>query len=324
MTATDPPKVPAPRTPTVEVAAAPGPALETGTRPLEATLPLEPTRPLAPVPAPSAARRGRRRWAVPLIAIGAALALIVGLVVWAPWANEAPARPTGLKAGAATVSSIVLRWAPPATSPVPDRYVILRGGAEVGSVPGTVTAYKDTGLAPATTYQYTVVAQEGDQRSAPSATLAAKTLTPAVSAARLAGTWDVNTRVAKAPSGSDFTLGEKAVESWTFTPRCEAGPCAVVVSGILWGHPFTATLTRAGAVYTGSTPAHITHCGPVAAKDVQNTLKLRMTVKTAGLEGGAWAASSWVGSLVLSSPYTSAGMYYCPVQSVTASLAASR
>lgn len=62
----------------------------------------------------------------------------------------------------------------------------------------------------------------------------------------------------------------------------------------------------------------------MSTKDIVNTVKLRSTVKTAGVDNRAWAATSWTGNLVLASPYTSAGLYYCPIQSVTASLAASR
>ena len=63
----------------------------------------------------------------------------------------------------------------------------------------------------------------------------------------------------------------------------------------------------------------------MGAKDVLNTVTLRSTVKTGVTDNRAWAARSWVGTMVLLSPYTSAGGWlYCPAQSVTASLAASR
>jgi hypothetical protein len=268
----------------------------------------------------------RRRWAVPLIALIGVLGLILGLLIWAPWGDKGPtiASPVGLVAGTSTTSSVAFHWSRPTTAPTPDSYVILRNGAVLRSVPGTVTTYQDTGLAPATTYQYTVAAVSGGKRSAPSTALVVKTLAPAISAARLQGTWDVNTKVTKSPGGT-FTVGETATETWDFTPKCATGPCAVVVSGVLWSHPFTATLTPSGGVYTGSTRAHITHCGPIGSEvDTQNTVALRITVKTAGVDAQQWTARSWVGSLVLSAPYTSAGMYYCPAQSVTASLAASQ
>ena len=40
---------------------------------------------------PATAHPRRGRWTVPLVAIVAVLALIAGLVIWAPWANKVPA-----------------------------------------------------------------------------------------------------------------------------------------------------------------------------------------------------------------------------------------
>lgn len=261
-----------------------------------------------------------------MIAIAAALALVVGLVIWAPWSSKTSvASPVGVTAGPVTTSSVTLHWSRPATGPVPDRYVILRGGKEVGSVPGTVTAYRDTGLVPVTTYQYGVAAVVGGDRSHPTAAPVVRTSTPPVSAARLQGSWPVHIKVVKSAGGS-LSVGRTMTENWLFTPKCATGPCAVVATGNLGSHPFTVTLNRAGAVYTGSGPAHITHCGLTGSEvDVRNTVQVRLTVAAAALSNQAWSARSWTGTMVLSSPYTSAGgTLYCPAQSVTASVAASR
>jgi Protein of unknown function (DUF2510) len=117
--------------------------------------PLMPEHTAEPPPAigPAAATpppRRRRAWAVPVIAVAAlvALGLLAGLLIWAPWTSPPLLRPAGLTAGPSTTSSVTFRWSRPATGPPPDRYVILHDGQVAGSVPGTVTSYRGTGLAP--------------------------------------------------------------------------------------------------------------------------------------------------------------------------------
>ena len=120
-----------------------------------------------PVTATPAPRR-RRAAALPLIVAAAVvvLGLAAGLLIWAPWQSPPLLRPAGLAAGPSTTSSVAFRWSRPATGPPPDRYVILHDGRVAGSVPGTVTSYQATGLAPATAYRYQVAAERGGQRSA--------------------------------------------------------------------------------------------------------------------------------------------------------------
>jgi len=67
-------------------------------------------------------------------------------------------RSAGLVAGSSTTSSVAFRWAGPASGPPPDKYLILNDGKVIGSVPGTVTSYRGTGLAPATAYRFRVAA----------------------------------------------------------------------------------------------------------------------------------------------------------------------
>lgn len=165
-------------------------------------------------------------------------------------------------------------------------------------------------------------AQWGSRQSAPTATLARKTLTPPASAARLQGSWDVTVKVVSSGGGT-LKVGEKMTYSWAFKPTCPTGPCPVVVSGFIGGHAFKATLTRSGALYTGTTRAHITHCGLLGGTDVRNTVTLRITVKKGVTDNRAWAARSLAGNMVMSSPYTPAGgIYFCPAQSVKSSLTA--
>jgi hypothetical protein len=264
-----------------------------------------------------------------MIAAVGVLGLIVGLVIWAPWQSPPLLRPTGLTAGPSTTSSVVFRWSGPATGPLPDKYVILAAGKVIASVPGTVTSYRIPGLAPATAYQYRVAAVRGGKRSAPSAVLAMSTLTPPVSAARLQGSWTTSYKVIRSGGGT-LSVGKKWTDTWSFRPNCAAGPCTVVLSGPITGPgnytptPFTVHLARAGAVYTGTTKAHITECGsPGSTVPVHNTLTFRITVTKAAVVSRAWGATSWAGTMVISSPYTSAGAYYCPAQSIKAVLSGS-
>jgi hypothetical protein len=43
----------------------------------------------------------------------------------------------------------------------------------------------------------------------------------------------------------------------------------------------------------------------------------------ANVGSGAWVASSWAGTMGVSSPYTSSGLFYCSQSSQTASLTGS-
>lgn len=82
-----------------------------------------------------------------------------------------PPTPTGLAVTATTVSSVSLSWdaATGATS-----YLLYRGGSQVYS--GTSTNYSDAGLAPGTTYQYTVSATNAKGSSAQSSPVSATTV----------------------------------------------------------------------------------------------------------------------------------------------------
>ncbi|MFF4753555.1 extracellular catalytic domain type 1 short-chain-length polyhydroxyalkanoate depolymerase [Streptomyces sp. NPDC002514] len=73
-----------------------------------------------------------------------------------PGGAQLPA-PTGLAAGTVTDTSIALSWS---TVQGAASYRVLRNGAQVGAPAGT--AFTDTGLAPATSYTYTVAAVGSD------------------------------------------------------------------------------------------------------------------------------------------------------------------
>jgi poly(3-hydroxybutyrate) depolymerase len=77
------------------------------------------------------------------------------------------AAPTGVGTSGATASSMTIAWAGP---PGATGYNVYRGGARVNAATVTATSFVDTGLAPATTYSWTVTdLDSGGVESAPSA-----------------------------------------------------------------------------------------------------------------------------------------------------------
>ena len=199
--------------------------------------------------------------------------------------------------------------------------MILNGGTVIGTVPGTVTSYRGTGLNPATAYQYRVAAVRGGKRSALSSIMALRTSAPALSTARWEGPWTVRIKVVRGGAVLKGPRPLRWAESWQANPKCPAGPCAVRLSGHFNAGNFKVTLTRAGAVYTGKATASVFRCGPRSSSvPTRSTLKIRVTLTTAKGDSGAWAASSWAGTLGVSVPYTSSGTFYCNAFRLKASL----
>jgi hypothetical protein len=86
--------------------------------------------------------------------------------------------PAAVHAQSPTATSALVSWTPSKGGAKIDRYLVLRDGAQVGSVPVGRTSYQDNGLAPGTTHRYTIVAVSGTDRSAPSAKAVVTTITP--------------------------------------------------------------------------------------------------------------------------------------------------
>jgi hypothetical protein len=242
-------------------------------------------------------------------------------------ATMATPSPVKFQMATASPTSVLVRWSPPPAAPAPDKYVIVVGGSReaIDTVPGTQTSYRWNGLNPGSGYALQVVAYWGSKHSAPSAELIATTRNASVAAARFSGSLPLRIKIVSSGGGT-LKVGRAWPDTWTFSPKCATGPCNVALAGTLTPPGITVgsfriTLQRAGAVYRGTTNAHITRCG-VAPNivDVVNTVTVRIRVKAADATNGAWLVSSWAGSLRMDSPYTAAGQYYCPAQSVTASL----
>jgi chitodextrinase len=77
-----------------------------------------------------------------------------------------PAAPTGLGTSGATSSSMALAWSAVSGA---TGYNVYRGGSKVNASAVGATSYTDTGLAPSTTYSWTVTALNASGESAQSA-----------------------------------------------------------------------------------------------------------------------------------------------------------
>jgi len=139
-----------------------------------------------PVPAPP--KRRRRRWILALAGV-VTLGLVAGLLVWAPW-NQPPAAPAAVVATSRTATSVAVSWSASNGGATPDRYLVLRDGTQVGSVPASQTSFTDNGLAPGTTHRYTIIAAAGGERSGASVKAEVTTITPSpVELAVAKSTW---------------------------------------------------------------------------------------------------------------------------------------
>jgi Protein kinase domain/Fibronectin type III domain len=260
----------------------------------------------------AAGNRRRRRRVVSVIAAVAVLGG-VGLVVAAPWKSPPVLRPAGLTADSATTSSVAFRWSGPATGPVPDRYEILQDGQEVGSVPGNITYYRVSGLAPDTSYQFRLIAVRNDKPSPQSAVLSITTVTPPVSAAVLDGYFTANyqtTSISTHEGWNIAKIGATWNDQWGFVPSCPADTCAVTLSGTFYGNAFTASLVRAGSGYAGTAPLDDYNWCLHPTNYVHDTLSFQIEVHGAQVQDTTWTASSWAGTVTLHSPYDPNGSCY--------------
>ncbi|MGV2984784.1 fibrinogen-like YCDxxxxGGGW domain-containing protein [Microbacterium sp. AGC85] len=81
-------------------------------------------------------------------------------------------------AATSTADSVALTWGAPAEGPAPTGYVIARDGETVGSVDAATTTFSEGGLAPSTTYAYTVTATGLGSLVSPAASVDVSTTAP--------------------------------------------------------------------------------------------------------------------------------------------------
>jgi hypothetical protein len=214
--------------------------------------------------------------------------------------------PIGL-AVTSTYSSATLTWEPSPIGPAPDKYLVYNGGDQVGTFSGATTTYTLTGIGQDTAYQYTVVAQWGTVRSAPSVTDSGTTLV-----APLDNLQDVVVTPTSIPSGATGATLDKAFPtSWNFFPQCAKDACTMTVNVVVPGvseRPIGLTITvkPSGAGYTGSAHEKFIECAGVPTDD---TIKLSLVPDQSEISNGQWG--HWNGTVVVSAPYIAVSDGYC-------------
>jgi hypothetical protein len=138
----------------------------------------------------------------------------------------------------------------------------------------------------------------------------------------LQGPWTVGIHIVHI-TGS-FLGSRRLTESWLTRQSCTSGPCTVRLSGRINGHNFVTILAPAGTEYRGKFAGNVFPCGRGANSfPIRSTVRLRLTITKAQVDNVTWAASSWTGTMVVTSPYTTSGSFYCPAASLTATLSGS-
>jgi hypothetical protein len=144
---------------------------------------------------------------------------------------------------------------------------------------------------------------------------------PRLANARLAGDFDVTTRVVSA-SGANVHKGSTDSGSWRFTPACTTGACSTRLRYEYRGasfdeHTARIQLKKAGAIYTGSAKSPLLECN---FKDVFGTLTVRLEATTGAWINGRWRVTKVAGKYDYDAPVTISGIYRCPAAHITATV----
>jgi hypothetical protein len=278
------------------------------------------------VPPPSGQRN---RTGVIIGSVAAAVVVLIGLVVWAPWKGPSVQSPAGLhEVGTATANTIVLNWSAPSSGPKPDHYKIVEDGRTLVTVNSSITTERIIDLSPNTKYQYQIIAVSGGKLSAP-ASLTVTTSTPLVTSGKLANAYTTNFKVTKAdPKDWLFTyVGKQWTNTWTFaSDNCSSGQCTVVgLAGEIKNKHFSASLTwdASAKIYAGTTTAVLGYCANNNAYPIHYKLKIGVKVTQAQESGGNWTATAWKGVILGDLPYTKAGSQFCAGHSFSTDLTGS-
>jgi hypothetical protein len=131
--------------------------------------------------------------------------------------------PEGLS-GVAKGFSVVLTWSAPSDSAKVVGYEVMRNGDLLESLGPEETTLTDFDVRPGRSYTYEVRSL-GVVRASEPAMTDVEIRVPPLSAARLAGDFDVETKLVEKSGYSKF---EPLSFGWRFKPRCNEGACDVV------------------------------------------------------------------------------------------------
>lgn len=140
-----------------------------------------------------------------------------------------------------------------------------------------------------------------------------------LAAARISGPFDVALRVTSSRN-IDKKRGAREQGTFTFTPQCRTGVCAVRLHfhfGLVGGKSLTMRLSRHGAAYDGARAARLSQC---FYKDVQGRLRVHLTVRRAAWINDVWRATRVTGTYRYTFPQATSGIYRCPGGSLTATI----
>jgi hypothetical protein len=217
--------------------------------------------------------------------------------------------PAGVAVSQVTYSTVTLHWSRPRLAPVPDLYEIYNGPELIDTIEGTVTSYTDAKQYPGDFFQYSVVAQWGNQKSKPSrqaeGTLLDAPVTNSVSVKAVTTSYP--------GYGASLYVGYRWDDIWLFEPSCAGDSCKILATiDVHWtpgqaSIPYPVPLTGSGSTYSGSVQVPKSgHC-----KQLMLTDTITLTINRKGaVRHGSW--QGWTGTLVVSTPaaYPSAN-YSC-------------
>jgi hypothetical protein len=244
-----------------------------------------------------------------IVALAFAVVAAGAVYIVHPWPYPV-LQPTGLTAGNRGISSISLGWSNPGSGPLPDKYVILRNGAVAATVPGNVNHLKESGLAPATTYDFRVIAYRGGVHSQSSHNFYVATKTPPLSDAVFNSFFLVKEVIeAGASSVTGDTQGQTWTDDWDFLSNCALGPCATELAGQIDGQSFNTKLSPAGdGTYNGTAQINnYYYCGSSQTDTEDSTLYISVSASAAHAVGKQWAVAKISGGMTWSIDYNPNG-----------------
>jgi len=159
----------------------------------------------------------------------------------------APTAPTNLSATALSSTEVKLIWTAATDDVGVTAYKVFRGSTQVGTVTGTT--YTDTGLAAASSYNYTVAAYDAFGNASPPSAPADAVTGIGTAASQLVGSWYVpypNGGQAKGPIVFNFIDGQRFMMAHDGDVQADPSGTPGVESGTYTWNPisgaFTATL----------------------------------------------------------------------------------
>jgi chitodextrinase len=199
------------------------------------------------------------------------------------------------------VTSVTLVWHPPEASgagPAVQHYEVFGNGKRLARP--TRAKYRVTGLTFGTQYRFWVVAVDEAGRSSPRALRSARTKLPAVSAARLSGTYMVGATLTSSV-GERVKFSSHSI-TWSLQPGCPDVACDVSFTAT---HRFGSdTVVTSGVLEWSGTGGYsgtwIGSFGTACRSDRQqaiSTLAITMHATSAHVVGGLWVATQIAGTI---------------------------